>query len=70
MNFQNSPLFHFVTGTLWFLAAVVLWVEKRPFIGLILIGCLGVYFYARGFYLIGKARRGRKEQERVPRKEL
>ena len=61
MSLKNSPLFHFVVGTLWFVTAVITAFEIQTFIGSvywppILYGASGVCFYVRGFYLIIKNR--------------
>lgn len=61
MSFQNSPLFHFIVGTLWFAAAIVTALEHQTFVGPvfwppILLSAAGIYFYARGIFLIIKRR--------------
>lgn len=49
MDIKNSPLFHFIVGTLWFLAAAVTALEHQAFIGNIywppiILSIAGVYF--------------------------
>ena len=64
MDLKNSPLFHFIVGTLWFLAAAVTALEQQAFIGNIywppiILSIAGVYFYARFVYLIIKEHKRR-----------
>ena len=59
MSFKNSPLFHFMIGTLWFITAAVTAYETKAFLGSVywppvLFGAAGICFYARCIYLIIK----------------
>ena len=59
--FKNSPLLHFITGTLWFVIAAVIAYKMQSFPGFvfrlpILTSIVGIGYYARGIYLIAKNR--------------
>lgn len=67
MDFKNSPLFHFIIGTLWLAAAAITAYETQVFVGPvywppILFGMAGIGFYARCIYLIIKYRQHNKKQ--------
>ena len=67
MDFKDSPLFHFIVGTLWSVAAAVTAYEHRTFSGpvfwpSILLGIAGIGYYVRCIYLIIKNRQHTKKQ--------
>lgn len=58
MSFKNSPLFHFIVGTLWFITAAITAYEAQTFLGSapIIFGIAGIGYYARSIYLFIKNR--------------
>ena len=68
MDLRDSPLFHFILGTLFIVSATLTAIENPVFLGLvywppILLGCAGMYFYARGIVLAVKDGRGNQMKE-------
>lgn len=60
--FRNSPVYHFVVGTLWLVVAVLTAIKNPMYVGSvywppILLGAVGVFDYVWAIVLIVKNRR-------------
>lgn len=62
MSFGKSPLFHFIIGTLWAVAAAVTAFETQEFIGPVfwppvIFGAAAIFFYTRCISLAMKRKK-------------